>query len=866
MRRPPIAERFYRLLLRCYPGEFRDEYEQEMLQAFRDRLAQDRRLGIGALMRLWRQVVSDSVFRAPAEHVDVLRQDLRYTLRSMRRTPVFAATAIATLALGVGANTAIFSIVHAVVLRPLAFDPDRRVIRIWEVDRNVDVDGFSVSLPNYLSWKERSQTTELAAWTNGSVTLRSSGDPVRVPSLSATAGLLGVFGVEPLRGRLFTERDEALNGADVALITDGLWKQQFGQDPSIIGRTVSIGERPHEIIGVVPEGAMPQDAEVFVPLRIDLAREDRGNHMAQVVGRLRPGATLEQARGELERIAGQLALEFPNTNREWGVTLSTAYEWIVPDETRRALYLLLASVCCVLLIACANVASLMLARTAARKREIAVRMAIGAARRRIVRQVLTEGIALTALGGAAGVLLAWWSTPVIRQWLPETLPRADDMAVNAPVLLFSILLCGLSALAFATLPALTGSRADVVEWLKQGARGSTGAAARWRQLLAGVQIAIATTLLIGAGLLIQSLQQLQRVELGFNPVNLTTGMLGLSSDRYKGPDASWAFYRRLLERLAAAPGVEAAALTSGAPFDIASGGNTGLPVAAVGPSRLNGKPLQADWRMVSPGYFKALQIPLVRGELFTGNPSSDDSRMIVSAAMARAIWGEENAIGRQIAAGPGEKFTVIGIVGDVRNLDLAREPAPTMYISTARYQWPTMTVMVRSVGAPTQTATLLRTAVRELDPQLALFNVRNTIDRVNRSASQPRLNATLVGLFAAVAALLAALGIYGVLAYLVSQRRQEIGIRMALGAGRSTVVRLILGRAVWLTGTGVVAGVLGALAISRWISALMFGVSAKDPSTFAAAITLVVLVALIASYAPARRATRVDPLAALRSE
>jgi putative ABC transport system permease protein len=856
------SERIYRLLLRCYPGEFRDEYEREMLLAFRDRLASDRRVGIAALARLWWQLAMDALVRAPGEHLDVLRQDVRYALRSLRRTPVFALTAIATLAVGVGANTAIFSIVHAVVLRPLPYDPEGRLVRIWEVNSKLDVDGFSVSLPNYVSWTERSETLDLAAWINSSATLRASGDPIRVPSLSTTAGLFQLLGVRATRGRLFSASDEAVNGSAVAVITEGLWRTQFGADPQIVGRSAAIGERPHEIIGVIPEDVLPQDAEVFVPLRIDPANADRSDHVAQVIGRVRRGATFEQARGEMERIAAQLAVEYPDANRDWNVTLSTAYEWIVPEETRRALYVLLASVCCVLLIACANVASLMLARTAARRREIAVRVAIGAGRRRIVRQVLTESLVLTALGGMIGVLLAWWSVPLIRGWLPDTLPRGNGAVVNAPVLLFSLALCAVTGVIFATLPALGGSRADVIESLKEGARGSAGSASRWRQILAAAQVAIATVLLVGAGLLIQSLQRLQRVDLGFEPASVTTAMIGLTPERYKGPEASWAFYQRLLERLAAAPGVRAVAVTSGAPFD---GGNTGIPIEAVGPSRLNGKPLQADWRMVSPGYFKALQIPLLQGGTFAGSAARDDHSIIVSATLARQIWGDENVLGRQIAAGPEGAFTIIGVVGDVRNLQLSVPPAPTMYISSAQYQWSTMTIIVRS-GVDAQPASLLRSVVRELDPQLALDNVRNMVDRVNRSASQPRLNAALVGLFAAAAALLAALGIYGVLAYLVSLRQQEIGIRMALGAGRTAVVRLILSNGLWLTAIGAVVGIAGALGVSRWMRSLMFEVSPTDPRAIGIAVGLVMLVALVASYAPARRATRVDPLAALRSE
>jgi putative ABC transport system permease protein len=862
MTRGTFAERVYRLLLRCYPGEFRDEYDREMLQAFRERLGHDRRIGAGAVLRLWGQIAVDAIVRAPGEHLDVLRQDVRYALRSLSRAPAFAVTDIATLALGIGANTAIFSVVHAVALRPLAYDMDGRLIRIWEDNASLSIDGFAVSLPNYVSWRDRARSVDLAAWMFDSVTLRGTGDPVHVRALSVSAGLLPMLNARPLQGRLFTTADEALNAAPVALITEGLWRRHFGADQGLVGKPVVVAGTAHVIAGILPDHSVPGEAEFFRPLRIDLPQEDRSNHLAQVMGRLRPGVTFDQAQSELQGIARQLEAEFPQSNKGWGVSLSTAYDWIVPEETRRALFILLAAVGCVLLIASANVANLMLARAVGRKREMAVRMAIGAARRRLVRQVLTEGLLLTLLGGGAGVLLAYWSVPILKGWLPDTLPRVGDASVNAPVLLFSFGVCLVTGLIFGALPALAGSRANVVEALKEGARGSTGTATLWRQLLATGQVALATVLVVGAALLVQSLQRLQRVDLGFDPAQVTTAMMGLPSDRYQGPGA-WLFYQRLLERLASAPGVEAAAVTSGAPFD---GGNTGMPIDAIGPSRLEGTPLQADWRMVSPDYFRALRIPLARGGLFTGNRGADERAMIVSATMARRIWGDDDPLGRRIAAGPAGEFTVIGVVGDVRNLDLSLEPAPTMYISTARYLWPTMTVLVRSGATHAQSTALLRSAVRELDPQLAIFNIRNTVDQVDRSAAQPRLNASLVGLFAGVAALLAALGIYGVLAYLVSQRRQEIGIRMALGAGRSAVIRLILGRGLWIAGGGLGAGLLGALAVSRWLESTLFGVSARDPWTFAAAGLATGLVTLAASYLPARRAARVDPLVALRAD
>ncbi len=856
-------ERLYRLILRCYPGEFRDEYEREMLQAFRDRLGDDRRHGAGAVLRLLWQVALDAVLRAPSEHLDVLRQDVRYALRSLRRAPVFFVTAVATLALGAGANAAIFSVIHAVALRPLPYDAEGRLIRVWEDNQGLAITGFAVAHPNYLSWKERARTVDLAEWMGGSVTLLGSGDPVHIRSLSVSASFLPIMGVTPVEGRLFTTEDEARNGAPVAIITNSVWQNQFGGDRSILGKAVKAGDTSPVIVGIIPDDSFPTRGEFLVPLRGSEELDDRTDHLSQVIGRLRPGFTIEQARADLEDIARQLSVEYPASNHGWGVTIESAYDWLLPSTTRRALYVILGAVGCVLLIACANVANLMLARGAARKREIALRMAIGAARRRLVRQVLTEGLLLTVFGAAAGVALAYWMMPMLRSWLPESLQRAQDAAVNMPVLVFALATCMLTGVAFTVVPALAGSSADTMDSLKDGARGSTGTATHARHVLATLQIALATILLVGAGLLIQSLQRLQRVELGFDPAGVTTAMMGLPNERYKGPDLKWAFYKRLLERLGSAPGVEAAALTSGAPFD---GGNTGAPIEAVGTSRLEGKPLQADWRMVSPGYFKALRVRLLKGELFTGNGKADEFSLIVSATMARRIWGDEDPIGRQVTAGPTGTFRIVGVVDDVRHLELALEPAPTMYISTARYTWPAMTVVVRSSAGQPSAAGLIRSTLRELDPQLALFNVRQLVDGIDQNAAQPRLNAILVGVFALLAALLAALGIYGVLAYLVSQRRQEIGIRMALGAGRPSVQGLFIRRGLWLAAAGVTIGVTGALIVARWISSLMFGVSARDPLTIAVAVTFVAVVALLASYIPAWKAARVDPLVALRAE
>jgi putative ABC transport system permease protein len=862
MARSTVAERLYRLLLRFYPGEFRDDYGREMMLAFRERLSHDRSVGSGAVLRLWAQLLVDSILRAPGEHLDVLRQDLRYASRSLRRAPLFTLAAVATLALGVGANTAIFSVVHAVALQPLPYESADRLVRVWERNESLSITGFAVSLPNFVSWRERARTLKLAGWRSGSVTLRSTADPVRVPSVTISPEYFSILGATPVAGRALVASDAAPGAERVALIRDSLWRSYFGGTPSAVGTSVTIGDQAYTIVGVIAENSVPLSAEFYMPLRIDVASEQRDNHIASVIGRLQDGYTIEQARQEMEAIARQLEVEFPQSNKGWRVEMSTVYDWLVPEPTRRALFMLLGAVCCVLLIAAANVANLMLARAVARKREIAVRMAIGAARRRLVRQVLTEGLVLAFLGGVAGILLAHWAVPLIRQWLPTNLPRADETAVNAPVLLFSLGVCLVTGLAFAILPALASSRHDVAGSLKDGARGSSTGSTRSRQALAAAQVALATVLLVVAGLLVQSLQRLQRVDLGFDPANVTTGMMGLPPDRFKAPDSPWdGFYKPLLDRLASTPGVQSA-MSSGAPF---GGGNTGMPITGVGDTRIGSASLQTDWRMISPNYFNVMRIPLLRGRHFEPSGTADAKTLIVSATMARQMWGDADPIGRQIEAGPNGRFTVVGVVGDVRNLDLSLTPAPTMYLSTARYMWPSMTIIIRAEKSA-QAPALLRRTVRDMDPQLAVYNIRQMKDLIDQSAAQPRLNASVIALFALIAALLAAIGIYGALAYLVSQRTPEIGIRLALGAGRPAVLRLFLTRGLWLAAGGLAAGILGAIGVSRWIGSLLFEMRARDPWTIVSAALVVAVIAVIASYIPARRATKVDPLLALRSE
>jgi predicted permease len=584
--------------------------------------------------------------------------------------------------------------------------------------------------------------------------------------------------------------------------------------------------------------------------------------MMTVIGRLRNGVTLEQAQKEMDAIALQLGKEYPKDDADWGVATATVYDWLVPEATRTGLYVLLTSVGLVLLIACTNIANLTLARSALRRRDQAVRLALGASRGRVVREVLSESVLLSITGGAIGVLLARWAVPLFRTELATVLPRTDAIQLNTPVLLFALGVSVLTGLLFGALPAIFNSRRDVISALKDSSRGSgarhQGVA---RRLLVVGQLALATVLLAGAALLVQSFIRLQKVDLGFRPGSITTAMMGLPAARYPNHAASWQFYSRILGEIGGTAGVEAVGLTSGAPL---SGGNTGQQARAEGPNALGTEQLQADWRMVSPGYFAAMGIPLLRGRTFSDEDRSGGRTVVVlSADMARRFWPTEDPIGRTILSGG--PMTVIGVAGDVRNLTLATDPRPTMYLSNTQFLWPTMTLVVRT-KTDIPVAALIRKTVAAIDPQLAVFNVR-TMDRLlETNSAQPRLTAWLVGLFALLALLLAAIGVYGVLAYLVTQRTREIGVRIALGARPRAVLNLVVGHSLRLSAIGVALGVIAAAMLGPKLESLLFGVKARDATTLAVVAVSLLAISLLASYIPARRATKVDPLTALRAE
>jgi putative ABC transport system permease protein len=861
-----LPERVFRAVLWLYPAEFRDRFGEDMTGAYRAARMDAALRGRRGVAAFWSGVAADALLRAPGEHMQMTLSDLRYALRGLARAPVFTVVAIVTLALGIGANTAIFSVVHAVALRALPYREPSRLVRIWEKNDRLQILQFSTSVPNYMSFREQSRTfDDLAGWRSGSVTLTTGGEPQRLARFEATATLLPTLGIAPVLGRNFTREEDTAGGPRVALLAESIWRSRFGANASLVGQPITLDGIPHTVVGILPDGVFVSNVDVLTPLAPDMSKESRGNHMMATIGRMKAGVTLAQAQQDMDGMAARLGQAYPESNKDWGVTMASFYDWIVPEGVRTGLYVLLASVGVVLLIACSNVANLMLARAALRQRELAVRLALGASRYRIVRQVLTESLLVSTLGGFAGVMLAWWCVPVLQTYLTRLLPRADEIRLNAPVLWFSLGVTLLTGVLFGMLPAALSSRRDTVAYLKEGGRGGSGRQQGLaRRLLVIGQMTLATVLLTGAALLVQSFQRLQRVDLGFTPASVTTAMIGLPDSRYPSTATAIQFYSRLLDDLRAIPGVGAAALSSGPPF---GGGNTGMSIRAIGANAHGAEDIQADWRVVSDDYFRTLAVPILRGRTFDAREIKDATELslVLSSDLARQFWPDADPVGRQVQLGNKRILRIVGIVGNVRNLSLGIQPRPTMYFSTRQLMWSPMAVIVRS-ASDVAVAPTIRKAVAVIDPQLAVFSVRTMEAMLDLDAAQPRLTAWLVALFAALALLLAAIGVYGVLAYLVAQRRQEIGVRMALGAQPGAVLQLVLGHALRLAAAGVALGVVGALVLGPYLASQLFGVNPRAIGTLAGVASALIAVAVVASYLPARRATRVDPLIALRAE
>jgi len=855
-------DRLYRILLRLYPAEFRDEYGREMTQLLRDRSLHEPR------MRVYADVARDLIATVPKEQSRVLLNDLRYAVRMIRRTPGFSAAVVLTVALAIAANTAMFSVVNAVLLRPLPFGNPSRLVQVAEKNDRLNLPNFGASVLNFVSWREQTHAFEqLAAIGFASFNLSGDGgEPEQLVGNRISPALLNVLGIAPVAGRNFTDAEENPGAPAVAMIGERVWARRFGRDPSIVGHSITINGARTTVVGIAPAALnLFSGGDVYVPLTIDPAKEIRLNHVIFVTGRLKPGVTIQAAQAECDTVAAAMGRTYPEI-RDWGIRLLSFFDTFVSAQLETSLLVLLAAVGFVLLIACANIANLLLARATAREKEIAVRTALGASRTRLLHQLLVESVTLSAIGGAAGIVAAIWAVRVINASLPPNLLPIPDVHIDATVLIFAVGLTLATGLVFGIAPASYAARTDVSEMLKTTARGAGRGRVRLRSGLAAAELALATVLLIGAGLLIQTFVNLQRARLGFESKGLLTFQLAPPTAAYPLTDRAPLFYRALLDSLQAVPGVRSAAVSSGIPFG--QGNYTTSPVVTSGPSALPpDTPVPIDWRIVSPGYFRTMSIPLLRGRDFSDRDGPNAPLVtIVSQATARKFWGDMDPIGRTLHRNADSRaVTVVGVVGDVRSTTLNQE-SPALYYPMAARVWPLMDVVVRTDSSPEALLPMVRQKVRELDAGLPVATVRTMDEWVSNSATQPRLSAALVGVFAAVAVLIAAIGIYGVLAYSVNQRTREIGLRIALGARADGVVRLIVKEGMAVSIAGIVAGVVTAMILGRAVSSLVYGIRPDDPLTFAAVGVLLAVVALAACSLPARRAARVDPMVALREE
>ncbi len=806
---------------------------------------------------------------------DSVRQDVRYGLRTLRRSPGFTIVAAITLSLGIGASTAIFTVADTVMFRPLPFtDPDR-LMRLWESNPEKGWPTFSASHPNFLDWRGQNHSFErLAAQSTAGFTLTSHGGAEIVRALTVTADFLPALGVAPTFGRHFRPDEDRPGGhTAVAILMHDFWQRKFGADPGIVGTKLTLDGRPFDVVGVLPSSfTWGNRTDLLVPLAPDPARA-RADHRLLVIGRLAAGVSIDQARAEMNGIASRLAQQFPETNKGWSVRISSFYDWIVPEPTRKAIAIFMGAVALVLMIACGNVASLMLARSASREKEISIRAALGANRLRIVSQLLAEAMLVALIAGGLGLLIAWSGTRLLTGAGPAVgLPRLDEMAVDVSVFGFAFAIAVVSGLCFGLLPALHASRPQVNNSLKDTARGITGTGSqqRLRNVLIVAQVALSVWLLIGAGLLVRSFRELQQVDPGFALDHLATMRVALSRTTFDTEAKQRAFYDRLLPAIAALPAVQSVATSSGVPL---SGGNTGTELEIPGRPIARGVPSTADWRLVSPGYFKTMNIPL-RGRDFDDRDVGTREKpaalvTIISESMARRYWPGEDPIGRPVILHSFGKtpHTIIGVAGDVRSFGLDTDVGPMVYASAMAYPgWNPMSLVVRSRVDPLSQVPAIRSAVREINATVPLYDVRALDDLLSDSFGSRRFNMYLLGCFATVAAVLSCVGLFGVLAFLVAQRTRDIGIRLALGAGRRDVISMIVGRGMTLTLAGAGIGLVAALAAARVMKSLLFSVSPWDPLTFAAVPLLLSVVALVACYVPAQRASRVDPLIALRSE
>ena len=797
-----------------------------------------------------------------------IAQDVAYSLRLMRKAPLFTAAVVLTIGLAIAATATIFSVVNAQILRPLPFKDPERLLLVFERNDKLNAPIYNVSVLNFLDWRAQTQSFDLAAVNpNINYILTGMGDPEQLTGARISPELPRVLGVPLIAGRSFTSEEEKPGAAPVVIIGEAFRRRHFGTDADVLGRTINLDGTPPTIVGIAPDTlSLLASGDIYTPLTIDPAKEIRLSHAIFVVGRLKPGVSAQQADAEMNTISDQMKQQYPEL-RDWGVNLVTMFDGFISPQLKTGLLMLLAAVSFVLLIACANIANLLLARTAGRQHEMAMRNALGASQGRLVRQLLIESVALSCIGGLVGLLATWWSVRAMSHWLPPNTLPIPTIEVDSLVLLFALGTTVLTGLIFGIVPALRTAKVKVDEVLKTGGRGASGGMrTRMRNALVAIELALATVLLIGAGLFIQTLVNLQSVKLGFEPHGLITFQVSLSPEKYPPETKAPLFLREMIDSLEALPGVRSASVSSGIPFG--AGAYYSHPMMTTESSILpSDAKIPTDWRIVSPGYFKTMNIPLLQGREFEYSDVGTPNIIIVSQATARTFWGDENPLGRTLrrSADPETPFTVVGVVGDVRSTQLSQE-SPAFYYSITTRTIPSMDVVVRTDLLPELMLPTIRKQINALDPDLPIANVNTMEQWLTTSAAQPRLTSILLSIFAGVALLIAAIGIYAVLTYSVSQRTREIGIRMAMGATPRRVLKLIVSEGMRVVLLGLVIGLAGGLALGRTMESLVYGVGVRDPKIYLVVAAILATVALAACFIPARRAARVDPLVALRDE
>jgi predicted permease len=805
-------------------------------------------------------------------------QDMRYGLRMLLAKPSFTLVAVVALALGIGVNSAIFSVVNGVLLKPLGYkDPDR-LVRIWE--KWGGFDQGSVAYLNFKDWRERNQSFEaMAAYRWAGFNLTGGDQPERVIGRQISAELLPVLGLSPALGRNFRPDEDREGANKVVIISDSLWKRRFAGDPSVTDQTLTLNDEPYQVVGVLPADFHFFKADVLVPIEATGERslKERAWHPGiQVVARLRPGVHIEQARADMTAIAGALGEQYANTNKEHWTTLRSLYDATVGD-VRNLLFMLLAAVTFVLLIACANVANLLLARASARQKEIAIRTALGASRSRVIRLLITESVMLALAGGALGLLTAYWGTGLALKALPEALPRVNDIHVDANVLLFTLAASIVTGIVFGLAPALQASNPNLNETLKEGGRSGSSGRQGLRSALVVAEIAISLVLLVGSGLLIRSFVALNQVSAGFDDRNILTFDLSLSSKEYAEAPKVRRFIKQFTERLEALPGVQSAATTELLPLGGSDSENQFYVVGRPKPSPSE-LPL-AMFYLTSPGYLRAMQIPLLKGRFFEEADTLGAAPvMVIDENMAAQYFPGEEPVGRYIGmpTGPDKalEFQIIGVVGHVKQENLDTVAGATvgaqMYMSSNQmpdeFVYPGTTMVVRTQADPDSYLAAVRSSLAAMGGNVTLSNAKTMAQLRGEMIADRRFTLILVGVFAALALILASIGIYGVISYSVAQRTREIGIRMALGANQRQILAMILGGGTKLAVSGILIGAAGAMGLTRFIRSFLYGVSPSDPLTFAGISLILAAVALLASYVPARRAMKVDPNTALRYE